>query len=174
MELHTRKMVASLEYAKIQNLICNNSITHWIMTDIYNSVHMKYNNKHNRSQDYGHSVGLRSIIIMIHLTVQLISMYYLLYKEMSFLATLASMSFFERSDTYNLYSFVRVGYKNDVKTAKIYGNTCFFIQASDFVIIYLNKIKFCVALSTICDTFLHINEQKCYFHLFGRNKFFRL
>ena len=38
-------------------------------------------------------------------------MYYLLYKEMSFLATLASMSFFKRSGTYNLYSFGRAGYK---------------------------------------------------------------
>ena len=26
------------------------------MTDTYNSVHMKYNNKHNISQDYGQSV----------------------------------------------------------------------------------------------------------------------
>ena len=50
----------------------------------------------------------------------------------------------------------------------------FFMQASDCIIIYLNKNKFCVALSTICDTFLHINKQKCYFHLFGWNKFFRL
>ena len=38
-------------------------------------------------------------------------MYYLLYKEMSFLATLTSMSFFKRSGTYNLYSFGRAGYK---------------------------------------------------------------
>ena len=44
------------------------------------------------------------------------------------------------------------------------------MQASDCVINYLNKNKFFVALSTICDTFLHINKQKCYFHLFGRNK----
>ena len=49
----------------------------------------------------------------------------------------------------------------------------FFMQASDCVIIYLKKNKFCVALSTICDTFLHINEQKSYFHLFGRNKILR-
>ena len=33
--------VASFEYLKIQNLICNNSITHRIKTDTYNSVHMK-------------------------------------------------------------------------------------------------------------------------------------
>ena len=26
------------------------------MTDTYSSVHMKYNNKHNISQDYGQSV----------------------------------------------------------------------------------------------------------------------
>ena len=49
-----------------------------------------------------------------------------------------------------------------------------FMQASDCVIIYLNMNKCCVALSTNCDTFLHINKQKFYFHLFGRNKFFRL
>ena len=92
---------------------------------------------------------------------------------MSFLAMLASMSFFKRSGTYNLYFFGSVGYKNDVKAAKNMG-THVFIQASDCIIINLNKNKFCVALSTICDTFLHSNKQKCYFHLFGRNKAFRL
>ena len=51
----------------------------------------------------------------IHLAVPLFSMYYLLYKEMSCLATLASIIF---SGTYNLYCFGSVGYKNDVKTAK--------------------------------------------------------
>ena len=59
---------------------------------------------------------------------------------MSFLATLASMSFFKRAGTYNLYCFGSVGYKNDVKTAKEYGNTC-FMQSSDCVIHYLNKNK---------------------------------
>ena len=48
------------------------------------------------------------------------------------------------------------------------------MQASDFVINYLNKNKFFVALSTFCDTFLHIKKLKCYFHLFVWNKFFRL
>ena len=76
------------------------------------------------------------------------------------------MSFFKRSVTYSLDCFARVGYKNDVKTAKKYGN---ILQASDCVIKYLNKNKFSVALSTVCDTFLHINV-KCYFHLFGQNK----
>ena len=71
-------------------------------------------------------------------------MYYLLYKEMPFLATLASMSFFKRSGTYNLYCFGRVGYKNDVKTAKNMG-TRVFVQASDCVINYLNKNKVFVA-----------------------------
>ena len=80
--------------------------------------------------------------------MQLLSMYYLLYKEMPFLPTLASMSFFKRSGTYNnVYCFGRVGYKNDVKTANKYGNM-FFMQASDSVINYLNKDKFFVALST--------------------------
>ena len=55
-ELRTCKMVASLEYSKLQILICNNSITHSIMKATHNSVHMKYNNKHNISQDYGQSV----------------------------------------------------------------------------------------------------------------------
>ena len=51
----------------------------------------------------------------------------------------------------------------------------FFMQASDCVIIYLNKNKFCAALSIIYDIFfLDVNKQKCYFDLFGRNKFFRL
>ena len=55
-------------------------------------------------------------------------MYYLLYKEMSFLESLASMSFFKRSGTYNLYSFGRVGYKNDVKKKKKKKmGTCFFL-----------------------------------------------
>ena len=95
------------------------------------------------------------------------------------------MSFFKRSGSYNLYSFGRVGYKNDVNRKNIWEHMFFFffflfvfffffMQASDCVIIYLNKNNFCVALSTICDTFLYINTQKCYFHLFGRNKFFRL
>ena len=130
MELHTSKMVASLEYSKIQNLICNNSITHRIMTDTYNSVHMKYNNKHNISHDYGQSVYIAcSIIFKIHFTVQLFFMYCLLYKKChSPSATLASLSFFKRSGTYNLYSFGRVGYKNDVKTAKIYRNTYFLCK----------------------------------------------
>ena len=34
------KMEAFLEYSKIQNLICNNSITNSIMTDTYSTVHM--------------------------------------------------------------------------------------------------------------------------------------
>ena len=81
------------------------------------------------------------------------------------------MSFLERSGTYNLYPFGRVGYKNDVKTAKHMGIHV-LLQGFECVIIYRNKYKFCVALSTVCDTFLHINKQKCSFHLFGRNKFF--
>ena len=32
------------------------------------------------------------------------------------------------------------------------------MQASDFVINYLNKDKFFVALYAICDTFWHINK----------------
>ena len=80
------------------------------------------------------------------------------------------MRFFKRSGTYNVYSFGRVGYKNDVKTATNMG-THVFMQASDCVIIYLNKNKFCVALSTICDTFLHINKQKCAFHFLGEISF---
>ena len=48
------------------------------------------------------------------------------------------------------------------------------MQASDCVINGINKKKIFVALSTVCDTLLHINKYKCYFHLFGRNKFFRL
>ena len=39
----------------------------------------------------------------------------------------------------------------------------FFMQASDCVINYLNKNKFFVALSTICDTFLHIYKKKMLF-----------
>ena len=34
----------------------------------------------------------------------------------------------------------------------------FFMQAPDCVMNYLNKNKFFVALSTICDTFLHITK----------------
>ena len=43
-----------------------------IMADTYNSVQMKYNNKHNISRL--RTIGLRSIIFKIHLTVQLFSM----------------------------------------------------------------------------------------------------
>ena len=42
------------------------------------------------------------------------------------------------------------------------GTQVFFMQASDCVIIYLNKNKFCVALPITFDTFLHINKQKCH------------
>ena len=88
--------------------------------------------------------------------MQLFSVYYLLYKEMSFLGTLTSISVFERSVTlgYNLDFFGRDGYKNDANSAnkKKFGNS-FFMQASDCVINYLNKNKFFVALSTICDIF---------------------
>ena len=66
------------------------------------------------------------------------------------------MSFFKRSGAYNLDCFGRIGYKNDVKTAKQIWEQMFFMQASDFVINYLNKNRFFVALSTLCDTFLHI------------------
>ena len=45
------------------------------------------------------------------------------------------------------------------------------MHVSDCVIIYLNKNKFCVALSTICDTFLHINKQTCYFNILGEISF---
>ena len=62
---------------------------------------------------------------------------------MSFLATFASMSFFKRSGTYNLNCFGRVGYKNDVKTAKNMG-THVFMQASDCVLITSIRISlFC-------------------------------
>ena len=39
-KVSTGKMVATLEYSKIQNLICNNSITHRIMTDTYNTTYV--------------------------------------------------------------------------------------------------------------------------------------
>ena len=55
-------------------------------------------------------------------------MYYLPYTEMSFLATLASVSFFKRSGPYNLYCFGRVGYKNDVKTAQNMGTHVFLCK----------------------------------------------
>ena len=58
---------------------------------------------------------------------------------MSFLAILASMSFFDRSGTYNLDCFGRVGYKNDAMTTKIWKHM-FFMQASDCVINNHNKI----------------------------------
>ena len=63
------------------------------------------------------------------------------------------MSIFKRTDAYNLDCFGRVGYKDNVKTATQIWEHMFFMQASDFVINYLNKIKFFVALSTFCDTF---------------------
>ena len=73
------------------------------------------------------------------------------------------MSFFKRSGTYNLDCFGRVGYINDVKTAKKKKKkkkkknmeTHVLMQASDWIINYFNKISFCC---TICDTFLHINK----------------
>ena len=159
-------MVASLEYSKIQNLICNNS--HRIMTDIYNSVHMKYNNKHNISQDYGQSLY---VALYSRFTWQcncFLCITYYIKKCYSSSATLASMNFFKRSGTNNLYSVRRFGYKNDVKTAKIYWNTCFLMQASDCVIIYLNKNKFSVALSTICDTLCTLTSKNAIFIVWAK------
>ena len=98
-------------------------------------------------------------------------MYYLLYKEMSFLATLASMSFIERSGTYSEYCFGRVGYKNDVKTAKIIWEHMLFMQASDCVINYLNKNKFFVAISTICDIFCTLTCKNAIFICLGEISF---
>ena len=48
--------------------------------------------------------------------------------------------------------------KKKKKKKKKYGNTYFLMQASDYIIHFLNKNKFFVALSTNCDTFLHINK----------------
>ena len=50
--------------------------------------------------------------------------------------TLASMIFVKRSGTYNLYCFGKVGYKNDVKTANKYGNTCFFFFFFVVVVVF--------------------------------------
>ena len=88
------------------------------------------------------------------------------------------MSFFKRSGIYNLYYFGTAGYKKKKKkrceNSKKIWEHMFVMQASDCVNNYLTKNKFFVALSTICDTVLHISKYKCYYHLFGRNKFFRL
>ena len=53
-----------------------------------------------------------------------------------------SMRFVKRSGVYNLDCFGRVCYRNNVKTAKQIWAHMFFMQASDFVINYLNKNKF--------------------------------
>ena len=58
-----------------------------------------------------------------------------------------SMSFFTRFGTYNLDWFGRVEYKkNNAKTAKQIWEHMFFMQASGFVIKYLNKNKYCVVI----------------------------
>ena len=62
------------------------------------------------------------------------------------------MSFFKRSGTYTVDCFGRIGYKNDVKTAKNIGIHV-FMKVSNCVINYLNKNKFSVTLSIICDAF---------------------
>ena len=71
------------------------------------------------------------------------------------------MSFFKISGTYNLYYFFGGvgggGYKRDVKQQQNMGIHV-FMQASDCVFNYLNKNNLFVALSTICDTILHINK----------------
>ena len=83
---------------------------------------------------------------------------------------LASMSFFKRSGTY----FGRVWYKNDVKTAKTILERMCCIQASDYVIMYLNKNKFFVALSKICDIFYTLTSKNAIFICLGEIRFFRL
>ena len=104
--------------------------------------------------------------------MKLFSVYYFLFKEMPLLATLASMSFFKRSGTYSLYHFGRVRYKNDVKTANKYGNTCFFLQASDCVIDYLSKNKFLLHCLQSVILFGTLTIENAIFIPLWRTKFF--
>ena len=79
-------------------------------------------------------------------------MYYLLYKELSFLATLASMSFFKRSGTYNLDCFGRVGgIKRCENRQKIWEHmffVCNYLNKNKFLLPYLQPvILFCTLTS---------------------------
>ena len=49
--------------------------------------------------------------------------------------------------------------------------THFFMQESDCVIIYLNKNKIFVALSTICDTFCIFTSKNAIFICLGEIRF---
>ena len=99
-------------------------------------------------------------------------MYYLLYKEMSFLVTLASMSFFQKI-CHNLDCFLRVGYKNDVKKAKRMG-THVFMQASDCVINYLYKNKFLLSSLQSVILFYTLTSKNAIFICLGEISFFFL
>ena len=93
-------------------------------------------------------------MFMIHLTVQLFSMYYLLTCHLGNVGmqTTSMIFFFKRSGAYNLDCFGRFWNKINVKTPKQIWEYV-LMQASNFVINYLNTNIFFVALFTFCDTF---------------------
>ena len=72
------------------------------MTDTYNTVHIV--NITTNIIEVNITDNRFSIIFKFHLTVQLFSMFHLVYKEMSFLATLASMSVFTKDLALTIYT----------------------------------------------------------------------
>ena len=90
---------------------------------------------------------------------------------MSCLAPLASMSFFKRSGTYNVYSFGRAGYKNHVKTTQNIWEHMFLMQASDCVINYLNKNKFLLPYLQSVISFCTLISTNAIFICLGEIRF---
>ena len=150
---------ASLEYSKIQNLICNNSITHRIMPDTLTLYICKYNNKHHRSQDYGQSVY---VALYSRFTWQcncFLCITYYVKKCHSWQRW--QVWAFSKDLALTIYTLLGgLGIKNDVKNSTKIWEHMFFMQTSDCVINYLNKNKIFVALSTICGTFFFTLPSK--------------
>ena len=90
---------------------------------------------------------------------------------MPFLATLASMSFFKRSCTYNLDCFGRVWNKNDVKTASKYGNICCLYKHLIVFLIITIRISFLLPFLQSVIRFCTLKSENDIFICLGERRF---
>ena len=99
-------------------------------------------------------------------------MYYLLYKEMSFLATLAFSV--RRSGTNNLDCFGRVGYISDVKQHKYMGTHVFLGKHLIVLLIPSIRINCLLPYRQSVVPFSTLTSKNAIFICLGEISFFRL